>query len=132
MVHLARFDYLVRAALGGEDAAALVRNGAWQAEFGSGFPRELHTLDPGIDVPEPPPLDAALALLDAQTRATLALLDSGIDFTTMRSFPDDDDLFTTGAAQVVQAARLALWIPMHDRYHRGHITHTKYDYTTSR
>lgn len=128
VVHLAGFDNLVRAALGGEDAGALVRDRAWQAEFGSGFPRELRTLDPGIAVPEPPPLDGAVALLGAQTAATLAVLDSGIDLAAARAFPDDDDLFTTGRAQPVQAARLALWVPMHDRYHRGHITHTKYDY----
>ena len=59
----------------------------------------------------------------------LALLDGGADLGAQCAFPDDDDLFTTGTSQPVPAARLALWVALHDRYHRGHLTHLKYDYT---
>lgn len=68
-----------------------------------------------------------------QSRGTsvISLLDSGLDFAVEWCFPDDGDLFTSGTSQFVQAARLALWVPMHDRYHRGHITHIKYDWRCS-
>ncbi|GAA3754584.1 DinB family protein [Salinactinospora qingdaonensis] len=128
VVHIAGFDNLVQAALVGGNAATLVRDSAWQTRFGSGFPRELRVLDPAIVVPDTPPLDNGMAILAEQTEAMLALLDSELDLNAELAFPNDEDLFTTGKPQPVSAARLTLWVPMHDRYHRGHITHLKYDY----
>jgi hypothetical protein len=131
IIHIAGFDNMVRSALLGEDLPKTVRQTDWLERFGSGFPREL-----GVDPPQGNPLDYYLDILHAETRQTLRVIscigDAAIHMDGSTDFYEDGMEFRAAGLRSHSNRELSFYIPMHDRYHRGQITHQKYDYAVTR
>jgi uncharacterized damage-inducible protein DinB len=124
ILHIAGFDNLVRSALAGEDLSEVIQRPAWQERFNSGFPREL-----SVAPPSDKPLEYYLDILRDETDKTLSVIESlSIDLNGTTIFYEDGKEFKPEGLQPHNNRELFFYIPMHDRYHRGQITHQKYDY----
>jgi uncharacterized damage-inducible protein DinB len=127
IVHIAGFDNLVRSALLGKDLAAVIQQPEWQTRYNPGFPRELSVASPTGN-----PLEYYLDVLRVETEETLRVItavgSSAIDLDATTLFYEDGKEFQQTGLRPHNNLELLFYIPMHDRYHRGQITHQKYDY----
>jgi uncharacterized damage-inducible protein DinB len=127
IIHIAGFDNLVRSALLGKDLTEVVRQPAWQERYSPGFPREL-----SVAPPAGKSLEYYLGILRAETEETVRVINAvdnlAIDLNGTTIFYEDGKEFQQIGLRPHNNRELFFYIPMHDRYHRGQITHQKYDY----
>lgn len=127
IVHIAGFDNLVRSALTGADLSEFVKQPDWLERFSYGFPREL-----GVAPPTGKPLEFYMDILRAETEATTRVIEAmAVDLNGSTIFYEDGKEFKPEGLRPHNNLELFFYIPMHDRYHRGQITMTKYVYMVS-
>lgn len=125
LVHIAGFDSMVREAVLGNNVDEVVHDPAWLETYGSGFPREL-----GVEPPEGRSAQELLSALDEETQLTIAamrkLVGEDVDPYGVVDFYEDGREFQREALVAHQIGMLVLYVPAHDRYHRGQMAQMRY------